>query len=193
MAGEILPPRKGLPMVDADALITAVATAFSIAEEVLRGKCRRKRSVQARCMASWLLRHRLPRSGIERSYPAIGKLLGGTDHGTVIYRVAKAEQFAERDPAYAARLRDLAWLDPIAADALPVTRLSAEELRSIDHHTKAAIAEAGRSAHRRAVQDAVASSRSKRGPVMEDDRDARNRASASILLLAAIERVRMAA
>ncbi|WP_100867087.1 helix-turn-helix domain-containing protein [Novosphingobium kunmingense] len=193
MGEDILPPRSGLPRADADAVLQAVSIAFSLPEAELRGKGRRKRVVQARCMASWLLRFRLPRSGKQRSFPSLGRMLGGTDHGTVIYRVNKAEALAERDPAYAAKLRELAWLDPILPEAMPVTRLSAEDLARIDCQTQAAMVQAARCRHREAVNDAVARSRTKRGErVIEDDTDARNRASGSLLLAKAMLRARVA-
>lgn len=188
-----LPTYKDLPPVDADRVIAAVALAFSVPVEALQGRSRARRLVQARCLASWLLRHRVPRSGIQRSYPVIGRLLGGADHSTVIHRLNRAEGWAQSDPVFGALLRELATRDPILPAAMPVQRLSAAQLTGIDHTTRKAVAEARRGVHRRAVEAAISGSRSKRGAVIDDDRDARNRASASILLLAAIVEARAAA
>jgi len=67
-------------MVNDEAILTAVSNHFGIPKDHLKGKGRRKLTVQGRQVAIYLLRQET-----DLSLSAIGKILGGRDHSTVLH------------------------------------------------------------------------------------------------------------
>ena len=67
-------------MVNDEAILAAVSNHFGIPKDHLKGKGRRKLTVQGRQVAIYLLRQET-----DLSLSAIGKILGGRDHSTVLH------------------------------------------------------------------------------------------------------------
>ncbi len=74
-------PRENLLRV-----IDDVADQYELRREDLLGQCREKAVAHARQEAYWVLKMRFG-----MSYPAIGRLMGGRDHTTIIHGVRKFE------------------------------------------------------------------------------------------------------
>lgn len=81
-------------------LIARVADAFGLTPADLTGPSRARRHFAARAAAAWLLRQRYPDLGLV----AIGQLLGGRDHTTVMNAIARADARRATDRAYRALL-----------------------------------------------------------------------------------------
>lgn len=85
-------------------IIRRTAAAFGLTVEQLRSPCRLRKFTEPRFAAYWLLRKHPTSGGRQRSFPEIGRLLGGKDHSSVMHGIARAVEIAEHDPDYAARL-----------------------------------------------------------------------------------------
>lgn len=83
-------------------IIIATAQVFEVSVVDVLSPRRDDRIVAARYAAGWLIRDLLP-----RSFPEIGRALGGRDASTVIKGIAAAEARMERNPAYAAQVETL--------------------------------------------------------------------------------------
>jgi chromosomal replication initiator protein len=81
-------------------LVETAARTFEVPRTALLGRSRRRHIVYARQALAWALRHTHP----ELSLSAIGDLLGGRDHTTIIWAIEAAERRAKADPRYAVRL-----------------------------------------------------------------------------------------
>lgn len=89
-----------------DAIITAVAHAHRVGIEDLKSTARRTHLVHARQHACALLRE-----FTTLSYPAIGRLIGGRDHATVVHGV---QRWTQRGHVYAVedkRAREMLGVD----------------------------------------------------------------------------------
>jgi chromosomal replication initiator protein len=82
---------RGKAITDS-AVITAVSEHFGIAPEQIRGKGRRKMTVLSRQVAMYLLREET-----DLSFTAIGKILGGRDHSTVLHGHGRVSYKIELD------------------------------------------------------------------------------------------------
>jgi chromosomal replication initiator protein len=69
----------------------------------LVGRSQRRHVVYARQALAWVLRRTHP----ELSLAAIGDVLGGRDHTTILWAIEAAERRAKADPRYALRLSAL--------------------------------------------------------------------------------------
>ena len=79
-------------MVNDEAILTAVSNHFGIPKDHLKGKGRRKTTVQGRQVAIYLLRQET-----DLSLSAIGKILGGRDHSTVLHGYDRVASRIELD------------------------------------------------------------------------------------------------
>ena len=86
----------------AEAVITAVADAFNVPIEDLKGNSRRREISVARQIGMYLMRHHT-----ELSLPKIGEEFGGKDHTTVMYSCDKIAQLKTNDPSMAQTLKQL--------------------------------------------------------------------------------------
>jgi chromosomal replication initiator protein len=84
-------------------LLQQVADAFESTVAELTGSGRTRSVYEARAAAAWLLRRCVP----NLTLTAIGDVLGGRDHSTVIHALRQVEARLPRDPAYAATLQAL--------------------------------------------------------------------------------------
>jgi chromosomal replication initiator protein len=84
-------------------LLETAAQTFEVPRTALLGRSQRRHIVYARQALAWALRQTHP----ELSLAAIGDLLGGRDHTTIIWAVEAAERRAKADPRYAVRLSTL--------------------------------------------------------------------------------------
>ena len=91
----------------AEDIIRRTAAAFGLTVEQLRSPCRLRKFTEPRFAAYWLLRKHLTSGGRQRSFPEIGRMLGGKDHSSVMHGIDRVQDIAARDPDYAARLRAL--------------------------------------------------------------------------------------
>jgi hypothetical protein len=104
------PPAPGPLLASAPtAVIEAVAEAFGVGAEELRGPSRRRELIAPRHAAMALCRE-----VTELSLPAIGRIFGGRDHTTVLHAVRAAAERASasvehRQAVEAARARYLRW------------------------------------------------------------------------------------
>lgn len=73
-------------------VVSAVSTHFGITQDQLRSKSRQKMTVLSRQVAMYLLREET-----DLSLAAIGKLLGGRDHSTVLYGHEKVSSLIKMD------------------------------------------------------------------------------------------------
>jgi chromosomal replication initiator protein len=100
LAQEVLKPllpRDGAEEIPASVIISECANYFQIAREELTGQSRSRPLVAARQVAMYLCRELTP-----LSLPKIGDVIGGRDHTTVMYGVAKVtELMGERRQVYA--------------------------------------------------------------------------------------------
>ena len=87
-----MPARKELSRgAQIRAVIFGVADSYGLTVDDLKGPSRQSLIVLARHEAFWRLRHEFA-----LSYPAIGQLMGGKDHSTVIYGVREHEKTTAR-------------------------------------------------------------------------------------------------
>jgi hypothetical protein len=68
----------------------------------IEGQCRTHGIVQARMMACWLMR-----LAAKRTFPQIGRLIGGRDHTTVMHSVRRIEAMIEEDAAFREQMHRL--------------------------------------------------------------------------------------
>ncbi len=85
-----------------EAVILAIAEAFDVSVEDLKGSSRRREISVARQIGMYLMRHHT-----DLSLPKIGEEFGGKDHTTVMYSCDKIAQLKENDPSMAQTLRQL--------------------------------------------------------------------------------------
>ena len=86
---DMLPQRSTL---EADQILTAVASVFGISTEELLGRGRTRDIALPRQVAMYLMREE-----VNASLPQIGEVLGGRDHTTVMYACEKVADMIERD------------------------------------------------------------------------------------------------
>jgi len=86
---DMLPRGDGLT---AEQIIRSVSNQFHIKEEQLLGRCRSRDIALARQVVMYLLR-----TETTASLPAIGEILGGRDHTTIMYGCEKIEDLLETD------------------------------------------------------------------------------------------------
>lgn len=86
---DLLPQRN---IIDANHVLSAVATSFGVSTEKLRGRDRSREIAWPRQIAMYLLREE-----VHVSLPQIGEALGGRDHTTVMYACDKVADLIERD------------------------------------------------------------------------------------------------
>ena len=94
-------------VISGDEIVQRTAAAFGLTVEQLRSPCRLRKFTEPRFAAYWLLRKHLTSGGRQRSFPEIGRMLGGKDHSSVMHGIDRVQDIAARDPDYAARLRAL--------------------------------------------------------------------------------------
>ncbi len=85
-----------------ESVIMAVADAFNVPIEDLKGSSRRREISVARQIGMYLMRHHT-----ELSLPKIGEEFGGKDHTTVMYSCDKIAQLKTSDPSMAQTLKQL--------------------------------------------------------------------------------------
>jgi chromosomal replication initiator protein len=85
-----------------EAVILAIAEAFDVSVDDLKGSSRRREISVARQIGMYLMRHHT-----DLSLPKIGEEFGGKDHTTVMYSCDKIAQLKESDPSMAQTLRQL--------------------------------------------------------------------------------------
>jgi chromosomal replication initiator protein len=79
-------------------IVQAVARRFGITTTAICGTCRREPIVTARQVAMYLCRELLPKGKLYRnSYPAIGRIVGGKDHTTVLHGIRKIAGLLPQD------------------------------------------------------------------------------------------------
>lgn len=88
-------------------IIRRTAAAFGLTVADLRSPSRRREHTEPRFAAYWLLRKHPTAAGLRRSFPEIGRMLGGKDHSSVMHGIERAEDIMARCPDYAARVRAL--------------------------------------------------------------------------------------
>lgn len=98
----VLNPPVGNIEVSAEVVMAAVADAFDVSIEDLKGNSRRREISQARQIGMYLIRQHT-----DLSLPKIGEEFGGKDHTTVMYSCDKVAQLKETDPDMAKTLRQL--------------------------------------------------------------------------------------
>lgn len=84
-------------------LIATTCRVFRVTVEELCGPSRIRRIAYARFALAWAMRQHDPR----RSFAAIGEVLGGRNHTTILYAIERAETLARDDVDYALRLAEL--------------------------------------------------------------------------------------
>jgi chromosomal replication initiator protein len=95
------PPLEKVPATP-DAILMAIADAFNISIDDLKGNSRRREISVARQIGMYLMRHHT-----NLSLPRIGEEFGGKDHTTVMYSCEKVAQLRETDPEMSKTLRQL--------------------------------------------------------------------------------------
>lgn len=98
----ILNPQTEKVEASPASVLMAVAEAFDVSIEDLKGNSRRREISQARQIGMYLMRQHT-----ELSLPKIGEEFGGKDHTTVMYSCEKVAQLKESDPSLAQTLRQL--------------------------------------------------------------------------------------
>jgi chromosomal replication initiator protein len=93
-------PRRTVAIAD---LMETTCRVFNVTVEELLGPSRERRIVYARFALAWAMRKHDPR----RSFQAIGLILGGRDHATILHAIARAEELARDDQDYALQLAEL--------------------------------------------------------------------------------------
>lgn len=84
-------------------LLDRIAEIYEISRADLIGRSRRRHVAEVRQFAAWVLRHAYPALSLE----AIGEILGGYDHTTIIYSLHKVEERMLSDARLSAELRAL--------------------------------------------------------------------------------------
>jgi len=112
-------------MIFAKDVLAFVAKEAGVSAADLIGPNRKKALTHIRFIAVWVIRQRCP----HMSYPAVGRLLGGRDHTTIIHASKRAEEEMAKQPR----------LQQIAMDA--IARFATSELESLDHAIALASAE----------------------------------------------------
>ena len=79
--------------VSSDAVVSAVADYFAITEEAITGRRRDKQTAMARHVAMYLLREEA-----NMTATAIGRLLGGKDHSTVLHACSRVTSQMDAEP-----------------------------------------------------------------------------------------------
>jgi chromosomal replication initiator protein len=82
-------------------LIGRVAALFELTRAELISASRKRHIVEARQAAAWVLRHAYPRISLQ----TIGEQIGGRDHTTVIYAIARTTERMRADPQLDTQLR----------------------------------------------------------------------------------------
>jgi len=85
--------------ISVDRILQEVAEYYKVLPKEIRSKKRHKTLVTARHMAVFLIRELT-----QKSYPEIGREMGGRDHSTAIYSFKMVEEKLESDPALSADL-----------------------------------------------------------------------------------------
>ncbi len=98
----ILNPPQEQVEASPETIIMAVAEAFNVAIDDLKGSSRRREISTARQIGMFLMRQHT-----DLSLPKIGEEFGGKDHTTVLYSCDKITQLKDNDPAIAQTLRQL--------------------------------------------------------------------------------------
>lgn len=83
--------------------LETAATLFGVSVGAIVGSSKDRRIVRARFAVAFALRRCRP----DLSLVEIGRALGGRDHSTVANAVERAAAYAERNPEYAALVRQL--------------------------------------------------------------------------------------
>lgn len=104
-------------MIYARDVLTYVANAAGVKVTDLTGPCRRRPFTYYRFIAVWAIRQCCQ----HMSYPAIGRLMGGRDHTSILHADRRAEEEMARSPE----------LQKIAMDA--VGHFATNEIESLDH------------------------------------------------------------
>lgn len=86
--------------ISARRIIEIVAHHTGVSVDEIKGPCRVQKMVNARHIASLLMRQYRP----DLSYPQIGGLLGGRDHSTIIHGQCLIQDRLQRDPDLAETL-----------------------------------------------------------------------------------------
>jgi len=121
MLSKRMPAKRATPMGDewmddlARRVATTVAHDAGMTFEIIKSRNRARAVDRARMVAMLKIRERVRGGGTVMSFPAIGHLLGGRDHSTVIYSCRIARLFLLSVPDVAARI-DCA-IDAAIADA----------------------------------------------------------------------------
>ncbi len=92
-------PKKNVSVAE---VVKIVAGFYSIEENLIYDKTRRKEIVKARQMIMYILREMF-----NVSYPLIGQKLGGKDHTTVIHSCEKIKNDLKHDPTIVSELEQL--------------------------------------------------------------------------------------
>ena len=95
------PPTENVEVLP-EVVMAAVADAFHVAIEELKGSSRRREISQARQVGMYLMRQHT-----DLSLPKIGEEFGGKDHTTVMYSCDKVGQLRDKNPDMAKTLRQL--------------------------------------------------------------------------------------
>jgi chromosomal replication initiator protein len=88
-------------------IVERAARTFEVPRAALISGSRQRHIVQARQALAWALRQ----THLELSLAAIGDLLGGRDHTTIMWAIGAAERRARENPRYALRLSALMEAD----------------------------------------------------------------------------------
>ena len=83
----LLPQKQVTEIVEEDDIIATFAKHFGLEKEIILSKTRKREIVEVRDLIAYFLREYA-----DMSFPAIGKLLGGRDHTTIIYSYNKIDK-----------------------------------------------------------------------------------------------------
>lgn len=104
-------------MIYARDVLAYVANSAGVKVTDLSGPARRRPYIYYRFVAVWAIRQCCP----HMSYPAIGRMLGGRDHTSIIHAERRAKEEMTKRPD----------LQKIAMDT--IGHFSADEIESLDH------------------------------------------------------------
>jgi chromosomal replication initiator protein len=93
-------PRQ--PSINREAIISQVATCYSVTPAEIKGRARTQRVTLARQITMYLYRNLL-----EMSLKEIGGLIGGKDHTTVMHSLSKIEDLRKTDSDFDERIKQL--------------------------------------------------------------------------------------
>jgi chromosomal replication initiator protein len=96
-------------------ILAHAARLFGVTVDELASPRRYRHLVQARQATAWALKKCYPRLSME----AIGELLGGRDHSTIVHAIQRAEELAQADAHYRNQLHELITDAPPTASAPP--------------------------------------------------------------------------